>query len=313
MKLPVGLAAAVVLVGSVAVAAASPPRTTGPGNPEQVAALVAASASLSSLPSHPDPTLQRESSEATWNEYPVVAHCTNTAADPCVFGERTATRRIVLLGDSHAAMWLPAVLAAARTLGDRVVLVWTPGCPAADVVPYDPVADGGIPEGYDTACTTWRTKAIATVRALRPTLVLLSDRTSLMRSGPGAYFTAAKWRAGLEATIRALAMPATRVAVLGDIDPLSVSPESCLATHPHAVQSCSAPYPDPAAHSNEAAERAAAAATGAGYVRTLPWVCTTRCSAVIGDFLPYLDATHLDVAYVSYLGVVMTDAIRAQL
>jgi hypothetical protein len=285
-----------------------------PGTAAQIAALVSAAPSITSLPANPSPTLQAESSDSTGAEYPIVDHCSNRPTDRCTFGKTSATREIVVFGDSHAYMWLPAVAKAGKTLGYRVLLMWDPGCPAASVTPWFAVAFNHIPAGYDTACVTWRNQTIANLKKMRHVaLVLLASRTAGVMSGPGAYFTDVQWQSALKTTALALQSRSTRVAVLGDILPLPGIPEDCLASHPTAVQSCAQVNPDPAAHWHGPAEQAEAKIIKIGFINTMPWVCTTTCSPVIGSFLPYLDQSHLDETYVNYLSTVMTTAVKGVL
>jgi peptidoglycan/LPS O-acetylase OafA/YrhL len=81
---------------------------------------------------------------------------------PCEFGDTSASTSVVLWGDSHAAQWFPAVEAAARMRGWRLISMTKSGCPPADI--------GGRP-----MCRAWRRNALEAIRSRHPDLVVLAN------------------------------------------------------------------------------------------------------------------------------------------
>lgn len=311
------LAGVVLLVGLVTTgASAARPRPFStpptPGSASQIAALVAASPAITSLPSTPDPSLSAEGTDSANQWYPITRFgCTSATTNPCVFGDLKSKKVIAALGDSHAQMWLSALVPAAQALGYRLVLFWSPGCPAADVTVYNQTPLYSVPAGPYYACNTFRTRAIASIKKLRPTLVLMSNRTSQVYATKTAYFTNAQWQAGVKKTVDLFKRARIKVAIVGDTPYLPHSAPPCLAAYPTAVQTCSAPNPNQAAANHVAAEQKEAKTLKIGYINTLPWLCVkTVCSPVIGDFLVYLDQTHVDETYAAYLAGVMQAAIK---
>jgi hypothetical protein len=55
-----------------------------------------------------------------------------------------------------------------------------------------------------------------------------------------------------------------------------------------------------------AAEKSAAARTGARYINTVPWFCTSICSNVVGRFQPYWASYHINADYSFALGGCLT-------
>ena len=82
---------------------------------------------------------------------------------------------VILIGDSHADMWSPAVARAVINGGGHLKMIWDLGCPVAKVHFYGTFSN---PQIYDTACDAWRNQTLAEVRHLHPSLVLLSERTT---------------------------------------------------------------------------------------------------------------------------------------
>ncbi len=294
--------ASALLASALALGAAPLPT---PGTASQVAALVAASGSIDRLPSKLVPSLSEAASDTAGAYYGVAgSHCDGVTK--CLFGDVKAKRTIVLFGDSHAQMWLPAIAPVAYSQGYRLSLVWTSGCPAATVS----VWDAGTHSTNET-CNTWRKKMVAEIQRLRPALVLLASRTSDIPGPHNRPTTNAAWTAGLEQTITELKSPTTTVAVIGDVTVFSpiLLPE-CLAANPTSVESCDVDNPNGKTRQHFAAEQAAAAAEGVTYNDPQPWLCTTTCSPVIGNMVAYYDTFHVSATYAAYLSGVWASAIK---
>jgi hypothetical protein len=295
-------AAAITLLGATLAVVAGLPAASAsnlptPGTAADVAALVAASTSITSLPSDLVPALAKAPADTASTYYrktgpgcPLVTSC--------VYGDESSSSLVVLFGDSHAQMWLPALAPVANQDGFKLALVWHPGCPFAALT----VAWG--------VCTKYRTTAVASIAAAHAHLVLLANKTTNVVGPGGRIFTNAQWQAGVVTTIDALASPTTTVAVVGDITQLNSSGPQCLASYPTNVQKCSVFDPNPKYTQHFSAEEAAATATGAGYVATQPWLCTKRCAAVIGNMVAYSDQGHVTDTYAEYLSAVWAAALQ---
>jgi len=312
MQLRTGRAAAMVAIAvsllAVAVggagAAPSPPT---PGTAAQVASLVTASHRVSSLPKNLAPSVAASASDTPGAWYPQTAYgCVDLSVQTskCVFGATSSSRTIVLFGDSHAQMWLPALAAEAKHLGDRLFLLFELGCPDTSVPVWDSVS-----RTYYTACDKFRAQALRAIPLLHPVAVLLADRTALAMSSPTSYFSDVQWSKGLQTTLRALKVGTTKLVVLGDIPYINVDPPNCLATYPNGLQNCQGKNPNKPSHAHEAAEKAAAKALGATYVDPTKWLCTTICSLVIGHFSVYSDHFHVTATYAEYLSGVLGAAV----
>jgi SGNH domain (fused to AT3 domains) len=221
------------------------------------------------------------------------------ATSGCVFGDATSGDVVVLFGDSHARMWLPAITPIATVDHLRLIVVGRNGCPL--------VAPGLSPRFG--GCASVIRRDIRIIDAVKPAAIILADRTTY------AGLSAAKWQAGLTATIDGLRPSGARIAVIGDIqvfDPGDVSNLlECLSVHPNAVQDCAVTDPNRAAPGHELEEARATALAHDLYVNPTPWLCTHRaCSPIIGNNIVYWDAFHVSVNYAAYLAGVMASALR---
>jgi hypothetical protein len=275
-----------------------------PGSPSQIAALVAAADTIHRLPSHLVPGLVALGSDDAPGYYPVTANgCSGTTQ--CVFGDRSSPKVIVLFGDSHALMWLPAIAPVAERLGYRLIVEWRPGCPAATVNVWDRLTNS-----TDEQCNSFRRRAIASTHALRAALFLLADRTSYVRATRTLLVTNKAWTEGEEKTISSLRTSTTEVAVIGDITIFGFNVVACLASNERNVQECSVPNPNPKINDHFAQESAAAKAEDVPYLNPQPWLCTKVCSPVIGNMAVYFDSAHVSATYSEYLARVWAATIR---
>ena len=296
----------------LAVHRAPTPRGTGhattavvPLHPDQVAALVDAAPHIAKLPVDLTPSLSGVRSDwggppaPCWPAYPV------SSVPSCTYGDAQGTHTMVLYGDSHAAMWFEVVNFIATISHWRLVILAKGACPVVDLPFQSPPSDPG-PGGVFTACTKWHTFAVQRIRAINPDLVVVTQFPEVTPKN-GAY-PSARWQAATTAAIRQLPVPADRVIVLGNIPAHPHGGPACLSLHPTDVQACSGPqlaYLVPYNH----AERRAAASTGARYIDTTPWFCSTICTGLIGRYLPFWDPFHVTATYSIVLGQVLSDAI----
>ncbi len=292
----------VVAVSSVLVVAApvlGAAQSSAPGSPAAVTALVARSDAIRVVSPVVAAELSGAPNDDAATHYPGTdPNC--TLVTQCVFGDVGSEHVDVLFGDSHARMWLTAMLPQLRRSHVRLVLLWDGNCPAASVAIW-----GGA------ACARWRSAELVTIRRLRPHTVFISNKTEQFGpQGPTVPIPGSVWEHGEERTIASLRSRFTRVVVIGDVETFVAPIPSCLAAYPRDVQRCSAPYPNPAVQHHEGDEEAAARAEHVVYVSPAPWLCARRCSPIIGTYIVYSDASHVTFTYERFLSTVVGERIR---
>ena len=119
----------------------------------------------------------------------------------CRYGDLTATRTVVLFGDSHAEQWLPALDDLGKAQHWQVVSWTKAACPAARLTVDNP----SLGRTY-TECDTWREATVARIGALHPALVVMSQSENVASSSvaPQAF------SAATVATVQALRPPGRR-------------------------------------------------------------------------------------------------------
>lgn len=214
----------------------------------------------------------------------------------CHLGDTTSPKTIVLVGDSHAMMWLPAVLELAWRDGWVVVPILRTGCRP----------DRWVTNEGPESCRAWYRWAIREVRLLHPRITLIGG--SIGERPSSAVPAAAD---GTIAMARALE-PYGAVVVIGDPEGLREDPADCLLS-PHAsMATCTTRWPP---STLESYDRVAATMRrlGIGFIATRGFVCFQRqCPAVIGNTIAYWDHSHITPTYALQIaGAFRTGFLRA--
>jgi hypothetical protein len=228
-----------------------------------------------------------------------VASDDQTSAQLCPVGDLEADRTIVLLGDSHAGMWLPALEQLGREQGWRIVPLIKFGCPAVDW----PVWHSGE-ERTNTSCSDFHDWAVHQVAELDPDLVVVGSRAILdfanvQRTGPlNAEAAADAWEAGMRRTLQELAPHAEQVSLVLDTPTTPEVPADCLSASGATLGSCTTQMPAEVSELN-ARTRAVAGEAGAPVIDMEPFLCAGgRCPLVVGSTAVYADQDHLSATYV---------------
>jgi hypothetical protein len=285
------LALVLLATSSVSTVAVPPPASI----PDVAVAAQGEPAARRSLPRDLVPSLR--DADAKPRSYSDGCHARSgqTRARACVYGVRSSRRTVLLIGDSHAAQWLPTLEELAGAEGWKVYYLTKSACPLAKVE----VVDGKrIRE-----CAAWRRQALAVVADLHPDLVIASSRNridSMPRSSAAARRE--MWRAGWESSLRSLRARAGAVILLGDTPLWARDAVSCLTRYRNDIGRCDTPRRVAISASETATDRQAAADAHVPYVDTAGLVCRgDPCRAVWGRRLVLYDEQHMTVKWARYV------------
>jgi len=208
----------------------------------------------------------------------------------CPVGDPDSTTTVVLFGDSHAGMWLPALDAVARQAQVRVVPLLKIGCGPFEVDQWH----GGAPA---PSCQAFRAWALAQIRQLHPEVVLLGYRGMwAVHADPGET-ESVLWGQGAVDTLTRLAELTPRRIVVGDISSTGLAPADCLTAPDASLDSCTVGEEQVVLDANRLAADAARR-TGAEYVDLTDLVCARhRCPLVAADIVIYHDPSHVTMSW----------------
>ena len=262
-----------------------------------VSTQVARSLAAEDVPANLEPSLP----DADADEPPVfVDGCLDSYTDaslrPCVFGDTESSTTVVLFGDSHAAMWFPAVEQAAEQLGWRLI-TWTKAtCPPFPLPIVSPVLGRTF-----TECDEWHADVLSQIGAIHPALVILG----VARHYTDIYgFTpySPVWLSGLGQEVGDIRNLGVRALVFGPVPKPPFDVPGCLSAHLTGATACTVPLDAGLDESGISAERAVVNHNGGTYVDTRPWFCAgSTCAVMVDNLVVYRDDNHLTQAYAGFL------------
>jgi hypothetical protein len=220
-----------------------------------------------------------------------------TTVHPCLYGDSHGTKTVALFGDSHAAQWLPALIASGNQEHWRIRSLTKSGCPSVTVRFKE-----GTYAGAEKSCRTWRKQAIAWMTNHPPDLIVVTNYRSyeLLDASGHALHGAAReqaWGAGLSKTLDALPN-SSRLFVLGDTPQMAADPPTCLEQHSSNIAACETSRAAANSPAHDKAERAAATSSGATFASLNGQVCSyDPCPLIVGHLMMWREQTHLTATY----------------
>ncbi|SEN39691.1 acyltransferase family protein [Cryobacterium luteum] len=226
----------------------------------------------------------------------------------CRYGDPAATKTAVLLGDSMAISYMPAIRAALEPLGYNVHSLTMFSCPAVNIS----VAPKNASDASAATCDDHHAWVYAEVARLSPDLVIMSSLAgSIVRlaSGNEGAVALTEWQTATADTITALQGSTEHVAVLSP-PPASTPFAECktLTSNP---ADC-AYSPSSLYQKVVAAEQSAVEGHGdfAQYVNVVPWLCVdSSCPAVIDNTPVFFDGQHFVREASTQLGPLLAEAL----
>jgi hypothetical protein len=215
-----------------------------------------------------------------------------TKARVCTYGDTTASVKVLLFGDSHAAAWLPALDAIGKRQHWRILSLTKSACPR----PMGMVAVRGH---VAAECATWRTNALAAIKAIHPALVVGNsfDHVYTIPGKGGSAFQPA-WQAGMTRTLTALKNRAKQVVLLGDSPLWKQAAPACLRQHRDDIGACATKRSAAVFPAKIASARRSAADAGVAYADSTPLMCLADpCPVVSGKYLLLRDDSHMTATW----------------
>ena len=287
--------------------AASPLRLDSANAASELAGLVESSANRSSLPSDLTPSLESAANDVPMTETNCHLGYLQVTQGECAYGDLSATRTIVLFGDSHAQQWDAALDSAAQATHWKLISWTKAACPAADVT----LTNATLKRVY-TECSRWRQATIQRIDQLRPALVIVSQSDTLL----GAQMDNQVWAQKTLTTMDALRSSGAKLDFIADTPIPDGDVPSCLAANPTHIERCertrSRAFAAPLYTERHNAVAGALRAGGVTVIDPTDWMCSAqRCPTVIGNVLVYRDASHITDSFSRALAPIMESTLAA--
>ena len=210
----------------------------------------------------------------------------------CEFGDLTATKTVVLYGDSHAVQWFPALEKLAIEKGFKLISLTKSACPSIDV------QRESVGAFQMSNCASWRQNAISRITTAKPDLIILSSFEHFVPAGD-PRLVKQWWKEGSLRTYKTLNPLTKKIIYLIDTPLPTRNIPDCLAST--SADKCFAD-----------ANKGLPQVADFGIINPGQWLCAQSCPGIVRGNVAYRDASHISVATSLELADRLWSALIAQ-
>jgi hypothetical protein len=210
----------------------------------------------------------------------------------CNYGDPNGTKTVVVFGNSHSAMWIPALAVAAKADHWKLYPVVKESCG------YDTYTD--VVPGLNAAnqCSAWYDWAKTVIAGLHPNVLVM-----------GSYTFTTYWALGERLVISQL-RPLTKRFVLLSDSPWIPAPSGCFL-HLNATQGTCLRHESPERIAAQVKTHAIAKVMHVQYLDITPLLCDARqCPSVIDGIIPTADGSHVTPQYSAFVALALDEGIN---
>ena len=273
----------------------------------QISTQLVASLQRPAVPANLQPTLSHAN-----HDDPAVFYdgCMDSYLDAtvrnCAFGDTASPTSVVLFGDSHAAMWFPALDSAANQNAWKLYN-WTKAtCPPLEMPIVSPVLGRTF-----TECESWRQTVLQRISQVHPAVVVLGvarHYTSIYGFTPYQQ----PWLTGMSQMVSEITRLGSKVVVMGAIPKPPFLVPQCLSAHLSDAGQCTEAESTVVNPEGVAAEKAAVQSARGAYIDALPWFCASNtCGSIVGNIEVWRDDNHITATYSNFLGPIVAAELKA--
>jgi hypothetical protein len=257
---------------------------------------------------------------ACYGSWPVSARqpIPEDAATKCAWGDKVAKRSIFLIGDSQAAMWLPAFNALGQDLGWKILFLGKPSC--APWISTSAYNNDGSNVSSNAACKEFVHNEIKFVNSVHPNVVIpigldIPTKTNVV--------TPSDQESAVLKTLKALKPSGAKVLLLAGFsyvltyDGVPTS-QDCLTIHSTDLPACEVIPSQAETYPAVSGVESAAVADNIDVVPTLKLFCAKGLCPIFvkapsGDHLIYFDAFHMINQYSTWISRALENLIQHDL
>lgn len=206
----------------------------------------------------------------------------------CTYGDRSGARTVVLVGDSHAMHWFPALEAIAANRGWRLVGMLKAGCPLS-LRGHDP----------PLKCDVWRGRVLHRIeRRIKPDMVIAGSSDNYRVRGRRSLDASQTLMArGYLRTLERIRRTGAELFVLRDTPWAPRDTRACVVARPQRPETCGFRQGRGPGPRKPYGPRAAAKVRST-LLDPATRICPRgRCPSVEGDVLVWRDDSHLTATY----------------
>ena len=224
----------------------------------------------------------------------------------CAFGASNAPHTAVLLGDSIAGQWFPAIAKIFDNPDWRLLVLTKSSCPMVD----QSIFYARIGRIY-SECTTWRKAVLDGLAKIKPDIVLMS-------SAPNSTLTPEQWMSGSQRIMQSVGASAANVYVLRATPHLPMDGPDCLAEYAGRPawlpenKGCSFPLEDAQADAIYASiVQAAKPLANVGVIDMSDQICSGGiCNAQKNGMVVFRDSQHMTATFAASLAPALRERLQ---
>ncbi|MDX1888192.1 acyltransferase family protein [Mycolicibacterium sp. 050158] len=241
---------------------------------------------------------------------PEVAGCQYDPGPPedrCTWGTSTASKRLVIIGDSLAAGYAAPLRDIAMSSNGRlqVHMESTPGCTFVD----GPVVGGG--ESWIDTCASDKQRAIDLINQLKPDIVIISNSyTSKHEVGSDSVLSGGQWRDAMRNFVEKFSASSSKVVFMSP-PPMDKKISDCYGVRSRTPADCISKVTSQW-KSMAQAEQQLAASIGGTWIDSQPWFCTVEglCPSFVRNTLTKTDEVHMTPTYGQRITPVIDESLQ---
>jgi len=224
-------------------------------------------------------------------------HLSQIETDPkyCAYGNLNSKFKVVLVGDSHATQWFPALEKLAISKNFKLLTLTHSSCPFAYLKFYE-------------ECMQWNAKTVKIINRLNPNILVWSNLVKEnYPTNSAVQVTTKNWAKGFEIRLKQLKMEKTKIYYIEDSPFPNFDVVSCLSLNPEGTN-CS--FASTQSYSESEVFKILKA-NRVNIVRTRSWFCDFNdCGLLKGNFNIYRDYSHISVAMSENLASVFSQVVN---
>jgi hypothetical protein len=257
---------------------------------------------ISKLPTNLTPTLtnaRTDKSEWLKETNPCSVDFAEVRVPSCPGGDANGSKLIILYGDSHASMWMPAIDAIAKKNGYRVELYAKLACPLIEA----PVWSYQLNRTF-TECTQWQQQVLPKIKSAKPDILIVTDqwKPAVVNGEKSDFDTETLWEKEFPKAVATLNSYAKKLVVIGNNPSMTTDSINCVSRPGVTVSICASVRTKADNNSINKIEQSAAMSLKATFIDTVGWACDAyMCPAIVDNKLVYFDQWHFTATYVNWL------------
>jgi hypothetical protein len=269
---------------------------------DPIISAISAAMKITKLPANLTPSLtnaRTDKSEWLKETNPCSIDFADVRVPSCLGGDPNGTKLIILYGDSHASMWMPAIDAIAKKNGYRVELYAKLACPLIEA----PVWSYQLNRPF-SECIQWQQLVLPKIKNAKPDLLIVTDqwKPAVVNGEKSDFDTETLWEKEFPKALATLNSYAKKLVVIGNNPSMTTDSINCVSKPGVTISICASVRTKADNNAINKIEQAAAISVKATFIDTVAWACDAyMCPAIIDNKLVYFDQWHFTATYVDWL------------